>query len=58
MTFSTESACDPGTVYYYRNVLNTRNVNGKVKNSYRPHKMLYYTVLDGIIMALFYNHLG
>lgn len=58
MTFSTESASDPGTVYYYRNVLNMRNVKGKVKNSYRPHKMLYYTVLDGIIMALFYNHFG
>lgn len=58
MTFSTESASDPGTVYYYRNVLNMRNVKGKVKNSYRPHKMLYYTVLDGIIMALFYNHIG
>lgn len=41
MTFSTESASDPGTVYYYRNVLNMRNVKGKVKNSYRPHKMLY-----------------
>lgn len=51
-------ASDPGIVYYNRNVLNMRNVKGKVKNSYRPHKMLYYTVLDGIIMALFYNHIG
>lgn len=58
MTFSTGSASDPGTVYYYRNLLNMRNVKGKVKNSYRPHKMLYYTILDGIIMTLFYDHFG
>lgn len=56
MTFSTSSARDKGTVYYYRNFLNARNVKGDVKNSYRAHKHLYYTVFDGICCVLFYRH--
>lgn len=37
------SAQDRGTVYYYRNLLNARDVVGKVKNAYRPHKMRHTT---------------
>lgn len=58
MIFSTESVSDFGIVYYYRNVFNMRNVKGKVKNLYRLYKMLYYIVLDGIIMVFFYNYFG
>lgn len=58
MIFSMESVSDFGIVYYYRNVFNMRNVKGKVKNLYRLYKMLYYIVLDGIIMVFFYNYFG
>ena len=54
MTYSTSSSRDRGTVYYYRNLLNARNVKGDVKNSFRAHKYLYYTVFDGICCVLFY----
>ena len=56
MTYNTQSARDRGTVYHYRNLLNLRNVKGKVKNSYRPYKMMYYTVLDAIIVVMFLKH--
>lgn len=58
LTFSTESAQDRGTVYYYRNLLNARDVKGKVKNAYRPHKMLYYTILDAMCLLLFLEELN
>jgi hypothetical protein len=38
---------------YYRNVLNYRNAKGDVKNAYRAYKMLYYAVLDAIIVCMF-----
>lgn len=53
LSYSTESGADPGTMYYYRNLLNMRNVKGNVKNAYRPYKQLYYTVLDGLCLLLF-----
>lgn len=40
LTYSTKSAVDQGTVYYYRNLLNMRNVKGQVYNAYRAYKML------------------
>lgn len=58
LTFSTESAQDRGPVYYYRNLLNARDVKGKVKNAYRPHKMLYYTILDAMCLLLFLEELN
>lgn len=57
MTFSTKSAQDRGTVYYYRNLLNARDVKGKVKNAYRPHKMLYYSILDAVCLLFFLDEL-
>ncbi|XP_062568267.1 uncharacterized protein LOC134230452 [Saccostrea cucullata] len=53
LTYNTDSSMDQGTMSYYRNLLNSRDVKGKVKNAYRPHKMLYYTVLDAICCAMF-----
>lgn len=53
LTYSTYSGCDPGTMYYFRNKLNARNVKGKVTNSYRAHKYLYYTVLDALCCVMF-----
>lgn len=53
MTYSTESGADRGTVYYYRNLLNARNVKGEVKNAYRGYKHLYYTIFDAICCGLF-----
>lgn len=35
-----------------------RNVKGKVCNSYRAYKMLYYAILDAIIMNMFLRHLN
>ena len=58
LTYSTSSVRDQGTMYYYRNLLNARNVKGDVKNSYRAYKHLYYTVFDGICCVLFYKHLN
>lgn len=58
MTYSTKSVNDRGTMHYYRNLLNARNVKGKVKNAYRPYKILYYTVLEGLCLAFFLQHFG
>ena len=33
-----------------------RNVKGHVKNSYRPYKQLYYTVLDALCIVHFLHH--
>lgn len=33
-----------------------RSVKGKVKNSYRPHKLLYYTILDVICLVMLLDH--
>ena len=33
-----------------------RSVKGKVKNSYRPHKLLYYTILDAICLVMLLDH--
>jgi hypothetical protein len=35
---------------------NMRSVKGKVKNSYRPHKLLYYTILDAICLVMLLDH--
>jgi hypothetical protein len=56
LTYNTGSGADPGTMYYYRNLLNLRNVKGNVKNAYRPYKLLYYTVLDAICVVMFLKH--
>jgi hypothetical protein len=58
LTFSTSSGKDRGTAYYFRNLLNCRNIKGDVKNSYRAYKMLYYTIFDGICCALFLRELN
>ncbi|XP_053380076.1 uncharacterized protein LOC123537039 [Mercenaria mercenaria] len=57
-TYNTESSRDRGTIYYYRNFLNARNVKGGVKNSYRAYKHLYYTVFDAMCCVLFLNNFG
>ncbi|XP_056008253.1 uncharacterized protein LOC125657360 isoform X2 [Ostrea edulis] len=57
-TYSTQSANDRGTVYYYKNILNARNVKGKVKNSYRGYKMLYRTIFDAMCCAFFLKEFG
>ncbi|XP_061190250.1 uncharacterized protein LOC133198121 [Saccostrea echinata] len=49
----TSSERDRGTVYYFRNVLNARNVKSSVKNSFRAYKMLYYTIFDASCCTLF-----
>ncbi|XP_069105225.1 uncharacterized protein [Argopecten irradians] len=56
LTFNTGSGNDEGTVFYFRTILNMRNVKGEVKNSYRPYKLLYYTILDGLCLVMFYHH--
>lgn len=58
LTFSTESAQDRGTVYYYRNLRNARDVKWKEKNAYRPQKMLHYTILDAMCLLLFLEELN
>ncbi|KAK3083023.1 hypothetical protein FSP39_011873 [Pinctada imbricata] len=58
LTYSTESAADPCTVHYYRNILGYRNVKGPVKNACRAYKLLYYTIGDAICVAMFRNELG
>jgi hypothetical protein len=45
-------------VYYYRNILNARNVKAEVKNSYRAYKMLYRTLFDGMCCVLFLKEFG
>jgi hypothetical protein len=54
----TSSGKYSGTAYYFRNLLNCRNIKGYVKNSYRAYKMLYYTIFDGICCALFLRELN
>ncbi|XP_062600100.1 uncharacterized protein LOC134261715 [Saccostrea cucullata] len=56
LTFNTNSGKDAGTIYYYRNLLNRRDVKGEVKNSYRPYKILFYTVFDAICQLLLLHH--
>lgn len=56
LTYDTGSGRDPCTMYYYRNLLNARNVKGHVKNSYRPYKQLFYTVLDALCIVHFLHH--
>nr|XP_022311471.1 uncharacterized protein LOC111116766 [Crassostrea virginica] len=56
LTYDTGSGRDPCTMYYFRNLLNMRNVKGHVKNSYRPYKQPYYTVLDALCIAHFLHH--
>ena len=56
MTYDTGSAKDRGTAYYYRNLLNLRNVKSDVKNAYRPYKLLYYTILDALCVLLFLHN--
>ncbi|XP_078310147.1 uncharacterized protein LOC111108372 isoform X3 [Crassostrea virginica] len=53
LTYNTQSGPDRCTVYYFRNVLNMRNVKGKVCNSFRAYKMLYYVVLDAVCLLMF-----
>lgn len=53
LTYSTSSQSDRGTVYYFRNLLNARNVKHDVKNSFRAYKTLYYTIFDAICCILF-----
>ncbi|XP_063435141.1 uncharacterized protein LOC134716217 [Mytilus trossulus] len=56
LTYNSGSGNDPCTAYYYRNLLNMRNVKGKVKNSYRPYKLLYYTILDAVLLLMFFTY--
>uniref|UniRef100_K1RIV3 Uncharacterized protein n=1 Tax=Magallana gigas TaxID=29159 RepID=K1RIV3_MAGGI len=56
LTFSTESGQDPGTLYFYRNLLNHRGVKDEVKNAYRPYKLLFYTVFDAICQLILLHH--
>ena len=58
LTYSTDTAGDACTVHYYRNLLEHRGAKGPVKNAYREYKVLYYTILDGIIVLLFLHQLG
>ena len=58
LTYSTESGKDPGTAYYFRNKLNSREVKAEVKNSYRPYKLLYYTLFDAVCCVLFLKEFG
>jgi len=39
-------------MYYFRNLLNMRNVKGKISNAYRAYKLLYYAVLDAICLCM------
>ncbi|XP_069113384.1 LOW QUALITY PROTEIN: uncharacterized protein [Argopecten irradians] len=55
MTYSTKSSGDIGTAYYFRNVLNMRNVKGNMCNSYRAYKLLYYAMLDALCLLFFLN---
>lgn len=55
LTYSAQNCTDRGTASYYRNFLNYRNVKGDVKNAYRAYKMLYYAILDGLIVYMFLN---
>lgn len=52
-TYSTQSANESGTMYYYKNILDARNFKGKVKNSYKVYKMLDRTVFDAMCCVIF-----
>ncbi|XP_021342789.1 uncharacterized protein LOC110443113 [Mizuhopecten yessoensis] len=58
LTYSTESGRDRVSAYYFRNVLNARNVKGDVRNHYRAYKLLYYTILDAMCCLSFLNEFG
>nr|XP_022298075.1 uncharacterized protein LOC111107257 isoform X3 [Crassostrea virginica] len=58
LTFDTGSAKDRCTAYFFRNLLNARDVKADVKNSYRAYKKLYYTIFDGICCALFLQEMN
>lgn len=53
LTYNSQSGSDRCTYYYFRNLLNLRNVKGKVCNSFRAYKMLYYVILDAVCLAMF-----
>lgn len=53
LTYNTQYSGERGTVAYFRNVLNYRNAKGDIKNAYRAYKMLYYAILDAIIVYMF-----
>ncbi|XP_061174425.1 uncharacterized protein LOC133183487 [Saccostrea echinata] len=53
LTYNSQSGLDRCTAYYFRNLLNLRNVKGKVCNSFRAYKMLYYVILDAICLVMF-----
>ena len=57
-TFKEESSTERGTMYYFKVLLNAKNVKGKVKNSFRAHKLLYYSVYDAICCLLFMMELN
>lgn len=40
-------------MYYFKILLNAKNVKGNVKNSFRAHKLLYYVVFDALCCSLF-----
>lgn len=58
LTYSTASQTDRGTLYYFRNLLNARNVKHDVENSFRAYKMLYYSVFDAICCTMFLKEFG
>lgn len=45
-------------MYYFKILLNAKNVKGKVKNSFRAHKLLYYVVFDAICCSLFMQEMN
>lgn len=57
LTYSSHSQTDRGTLCFFRNMLNARNVKGEVKNAFRAYKMLYYTVFDACCCILFMKQL-
>ena len=58
LTYDTKSGTDRGTAYYYRNLLDSKDVKGEVKNAYRAYRLLYYKIFDGICCTLFLQHFG
>lgn len=57
-TYSTQSANESGTMYYYKNILDARNFKGKVKISYKVYKMLDRTVFDAMCCVIFLQEVG
>lgn len=45
-------------MYYFKILLNAKNVKGKVKHSFRAHKLLYYVVFDAICCSLFMQEMN